>query len=84
MLVMVIQWYPTSNLQPPTNFQVMAQYARHRAADTRFASPFAYGAYQAGIRYMGGKMDDITVIVAIIELPKPQSPQSQPSITSKL
>ena len=46
---------------------VMAHYARHRAADTRHASPFAYGAYQAGIRYMGGKMDDITVVVAFVK-----------------
>ena len=56
-------------------------------ADIRFASPFAYGAYQAGIRYMGGKMDDITVIVATVEAAKdplqPLNPLADP-IPSKL
>ena len=45
--------------------QVLAHYARHRASDTKFASPFSYAAYQAGIRYMGGKLDDITILVAV-------------------
>ena len=44
--------------------QVLAHYARHRAADPKFASPFAYAAFEAGYAYMGGKMDDITVVVA--------------------
>ena len=56
---------------------VLAQYARYRAADTRYASPFAYGAYQAGIRYIGGKMDDITVLIAFVKT-------SQAAPTSKL
>nr|BAU61579.1 serine/threonine phosphatase, family 2C [Gonium pectorale] len=47
--------------------QVLAHYARHRASDSKFASPFAYAAFQAGYAYMGGKMDDITVIVCQAE-----------------
>jgi len=34
--------------------------------DRRYESPFAKGAKQAGKWYMGGKEDDITVIVAHI------------------
>jgi protein phosphatase PTC7 len=41
--------------------EVLAHYAHHRASDPKFASPFAYAAFQAGFAYMGGKMDDITV-----------------------
>ena len=37
-----------------------------RSEDTTHLSPFAYGAHQAGYRYMGGKKDDITVIVAYV------------------
>ncbi len=108
--------------------QVLAHYARHRASDPKFASPFAYAAFQvsssrtplpraplghaprrawqslhharplrrcpcqegcgphtrqerikraaphgvlvaqAGFAYMGGKMDDITVVVARVAL----------------
>lgn len=42
-------------------------------APLRYASPFAYGAYKAGFRLMGGKMDDITVVISIVEQPKTTS-----------
>lgn len=29
--------------------QVLAHYARHRASDPKFASPFAYAAFQVGL-----------------------------------
>ncbi|KAG2437570.1 hypothetical protein HYH02_011212 [Chlamydomonas schloesseri] len=49
--------------------QVLAHYARHRASDSKFASPFAYAAFQAGYAYMGGKMDDITVVICHVQQP---------------
>ncbi|PNW81687.1 hypothetical protein CHLRE_06g256300v5 [Chlamydomonas reinhardtii] len=49
--------------------QVLAHYARHRASDSKFASPFAYAAFQAGYAYMGGKMDDITVVICQVQQP---------------
>ncbi|GLC41002.1 hypothetical protein PLESTB_000953400 [Pleodorina starrii] len=49
--------------------QVVAHYARHRASDSKFASPFAYAAFQAGFAYMGGKMDDITVVISQVQQP---------------
>ncbi|KAG2492655.1 hypothetical protein HYH03_009070 [Edaphochlamys debaryana] len=49
--------------------QVLAHYARHRASDSKFASPFAYAAFQAGYAYMGGKMDDITVVICAVQQP---------------
>lgn len=45
----------------------LAQYARKRAADPTHLSPFAFGAQQLGFRYFGGKMDDITVVIAYVE-----------------
>lgn len=45
----------------------LAQFARVRAADPTHLSPFAYGAQQLGYRFFGGKMDDITVLVAYVE-----------------
>lgn len=44
----------------------LAQFARMRAADPTHLSPFAYGAQQLGYRYFGGKMDDITVLTAVV------------------
>jgi len=64
----VIKYCHDANMDMPRTAQVLAHYARHRAADPKFASPFAYGAYEAGFAFMGGKMDDITVLVARITL----------------
>jgi len=50
--------------------QTLAKFARVRAADPRHLSPFAYGAQQLGFQYFGGKMDDITVLVAYVEKDK--------------
>mmetsp|Transcript_29199 Transcript_29199/g.21735 ORF Transcript_29199/g.21735 Transcript_29199/m.21735 type:complete len:80 (-) Transcript_29199:32-271(-) len=36
--------------------------------DKRYRSPFAVGAQEAGVSYMGGKPDDITVLVSRINL----------------
>lgn len=76
-ILAVIRHCVDSGIPADKTAQMMAHYARHRAADTKFASPFAYAAYQANIRFLGGKMDDITVIVAFVE-------EQQPPITSKL
>ena len=51
----------------------LAQFARTRAADPHHLSPFAHGATLAGWPNVhGGKMDDITVLVAYV-LPNAQS-----------
>jgi protein phosphatase PTC7 len=51
---------------PQAAAAALAQFARTRAADPAHLSPFAYGAQQLGYRYFGGKMDDITVLVAYV------------------
>jgi len=51
---------------PDTAAAVLARYARMRASDTKYNSPFSYGAIQAGYVYVGGKLDDITVVVSYI------------------
>ncbi len=38
-----------------------------RAADKQVMSPFAYAAQSVGLYYLGGKMDDITVLVAYVD-----------------
>lgn len=63
----VLRYCVAQHMEPPKMAQVMAHYARHRAADSKFASPFAYAAFQAGFTYMGGKMDDITVVIAHVQ-----------------
>jgi protein phosphatase PTC7 len=52
-----------------TAAQVLCRYARMRASDAKYHSPFSYAAIQAGYVYLGGKMDDITVVVSYVALP---------------
>lgn len=49
------------------------RYARMRASDAKYHSPFSYAAIQAGYVYLGGKMDDITVVVSFVGLPSAAS-----------
>jgi len=45
----------------------MSSKAVEKGYDRAYLSPFAKGAHEAGKRYMGGKPDDTTTIVAQIE-----------------
>jgi protein phosphatase PTC7 len=39
-----------------------------RATDPKYHSPFSYAAIQAGYVFLGGKLDDITVVVSYVAL----------------
>jgi len=53
--------------EPKAAASGVAQFARSRAGDPQHPSPFAHGATLAGWPDMhGGKMDDITVLVAYV------------------
>jgi protein phosphatase PTC7 len=39
-----------------------------RATDPKYQSPFSYSALQAGYMYVGGKLDDITVLVSYVTM----------------
>lgn len=53
--------------QPEQTASGLAQFARRRAGDPHYESPFAKGATLAGWPNMhGGKLDDITVVVAYV------------------
>eukprot|EP00271_Cylindrocystis_brebissonii_P004755 TRINITY_DN16597_c0_g1_i1.p1 TRINITY_DN16597_c0_g1~~TRINITY_DN16597_c0_g1_i1.p1 ORF type:complete len:528 (+),score=72.50 TRINITY_DN16597_c0_g1_i1:164-1747(+) len=63
---------------PQATSEQLAALARLRAQDRTHFSPFAKAAQEAGYRYQGGKMDDITVLVSYItsrQLPPRQQPQ---------
>ena len=51
---------------PEAVAKCMAGKAYGLGKDRRYMSPFAQGAMKSGRRYIGGKEDDITVIVAQI------------------
>lgn len=51
---------------PAAAAAALAAFARSRAADPRCRSPFAVAAQAMGYPYQGGKMDDITVVVAYV------------------
>ncbi|GBF96905.1 phosphatase 2C-like [Raphidocelis subcapitata] len=51
---------------PEAAAHTLCRYARMRASDTKYHSPFSYAACAAGYFYQGGKMDDLTVVVSYI------------------
>ena len=46
---------------------VMAKQAQRRGLDNQAWSPFMHGALQKGYAYMGGKIDDITIVVSYVK-----------------
>ncbi|KAF9620277.1 hypothetical protein IFM89_011012 [Coptis chinensis] len=55
-----------ANLEPQVTAQKIAALARQRALDKNRQTPFSTAAQDAGIRYYGGKLDDITVVVSYV------------------
>ncbi|KAL5558084.1 hypothetical protein UlMin_034295 [Ulmus minor] len=51
---------------PQATAQKIAALARQRAQDKNRQTPFATAAQDAGYRYYGGKLDDITVVVSYV------------------
>lgn len=51
---------------PQVTAQKIAALARQRAQDKDRQTPFSTAAQDAGFRYYGGKLDDITVVVSYI------------------
>lgn len=51
---------------PQVTAQKIAALARQRAQDKNRQTPFSSAAQEAGYRYYGGKLDDITVVVSYI------------------
>ncbi|XP_047267392.1 probable protein phosphatase 2C 55 [Capsicum annuum] len=55
-----------AGLPPQVVAQKIAALARQRAQDQKQANPFSAAAQEAGFRYHGGKLDDVTMVVAYI------------------
>lgn len=55
-----------AGLGPQVTAQKIAALARQRAQDKNRQTPFSSAAQDAGFRYYGGKLDDITVVVSYI------------------
>ncbi|PHU19008.1 putative protein phosphatase 2C 80 [Capsicum chinense] len=55
-----------AGLPPQVVAQKIAALARQRAQDKKQANPFSAAAQEAGFRYHGGKLDDVTMVVAYI------------------
>ncbi|RWW88543.1 hypothetical protein BHE74_00002583 [Ensete ventricosum] len=55
-----------AGLGPQVTAQKIAALARQRALDKNRQTPFSTAAQDAGYRYHGGKLDDITVVVSYV------------------
>lgn len=55
-----------TGLQPEAAAGNIAMLAQQRAQDRHRQTPFSAAAHDAGFRYFGGKLDDITVVVAYV------------------
>nr|XP_043607034.1 probable protein phosphatase 2C 80 [Erigeron canadensis] len=58
-----------SRVSPEIMAKSIADLARVKALDRKRQSPFATAAQEAGFRYHGGKLDDITVVVSFVTGP---------------
>ncbi|KAL1208649.1 putative protein phosphatase 2C 80 [Cardamine amara subsp. amara] len=58
-----------AGLDPKATAQKIADLARQRALDRKRQSPFSAAAQEAGFRYYGGKLDDITAVVSYVTSP---------------
>ncbi|XP_042509408.1 probable protein phosphatase 2C 55 [Macadamia integrifolia] len=65
-----------AGLEPHVTAQKIAALARQRAQDRDRQTPFSTAAQDAGFRYYGGKLDDITVVVSYITSSTSPSPSS--------
>ena len=55
-----------AGMDPQAAAQRIAAVAQMRAKDRLYRSPFARAAEAAGYYYLGGKLDDITVVVSYV------------------
>lgn len=55
-----------AGFNPQVTAQKIAALGRQRALDKNRQTPFSSAAQDAGYRYYGGKLDDITVVVSYI------------------
>ncbi|KAL6995658.1 protein-serine,threonine phosphatase [Sarracenia purpurea var. burkii] len=65
-----------AGLGPQVTAQKIAALARQRAQDKNRQTPFSTAAQDAGFRYYGGKLDDITVVVSYITSTSNEEPSS--------
>lgn len=67
LLDTVLPSSPEMDLQSMSKVASCIAHTAHMAAKgTKNATPFAHSAKQAGYQYMGGKMDDITVVTSLV------------------
>ncbi|KAM3341860.1 putative protein phosphatase 2C 55 isoform X1 [Capsicum galapagoense] len=64
-----------AGLPPQVAAQKIAALARRRAQDKNRQTPFSSAAQEAGFRYHGGKLDDVTVVVSYITSEKNENSQ---------
>ncbi|CAN1323544.1 Probable protein phosphatase 2C 55 [Linum perenne] len=65
-----------AGLEPQVTAQKIAALARQRAQEKDRQTPFSTAAQDAGFRYYGGKLDDITVVVSYIRNSNEEPKQS--------
>lgn len=66
-LALVVEQEMKLRRKPSEVAMYLAHVAQQLAGKTEYMSPFAQTAFNAGFNYLGGKMDDITVVVAVVE-----------------
>lgn len=63
---------------------LIGELAHRRGHDRHYASPFARHAAEAGYRFMGGKLDDVTAVVAKVTLREDAMASGGPELISDL
>ncbi|KAF5728397.1 putative Phosphatase 2C 55 [Tripterygium wilfordii] len=63
----ILEKEPTKDNSPEHLARKIAELALHNSMDKSILTPFAEACQEAGYNYVGGKVDDITVIVGLIQ-----------------
>ncbi|KAM3136721.1 hypothetical protein pb186bvf_011166 [Paramecium bursaria] len=68
ILIIINDHIKSSGLNPQALSQSIAEYAYRLSLDKNYNSPFAQNAYKHRLHFKGGKSDDITVVVAELDI----------------
>ncbi|KAL8523782.1 hypothetical protein ACS0TY_013667 [Phlomoides rotata] len=78
-IVAIVVHAVRAGLGPQVTAKKIAALARQRALDKNRQTPFSTAAQEAGFRYYGGKLDDITIVVSYITSDHNRSPSAKNS-----
>jgi protein phosphatase PTC7 len=73
---------PSTFNRPELMARTLSEASHSHGKDQTYTSPFAANAQRQGLRYVGGKLDDVTVIISRVCLPSDVAAPASPADTA--